>query len=90
MSVLSLRSECSVPGGGFSTFALRLERDVVSSPFFIGGFFVPQQILQLAWLRELWRQDDEVEGTSLTLVPYYALGGGAAALFSREGPSLGI
>jgi hypothetical protein len=48
----------------------------VSSPFFIGGFFAPQQILQLAWLRELWRTDDEVEGTSLTLVPYYALGGG--------------
>ncbi len=28
-------------------------------PFAIAGFFSPQQILQLLWIRELWRKDSE-------------------------------
>ena len=26
-------------------------------PYFIGGFFFPQQLLQLAWLYRLWKLD---------------------------------
>ncbi len=43
-------------------------------PFAIAAFFGPQQLLQLAWLRELWRKDSEVESSTLSLVPFYALG----------------
>jgi hypothetical protein len=49
-------------------------------PYFIGGFFFPQQIIQLIWLYRLWKgkslqstTDSEVqEMTDYT--PYYALG----------------
>ncbi len=50
-------------------------------PFFIGAFFFPQQIIQLAWLYRLWKLDpkkSEVERKELDqmvdYVPYYALG----------------
>jgi hypothetical protein len=43
-------------------------------PFSILGFFGPQQILQLVWLRELWRREGEVERGTLRYVPWYALG----------------
>ena len=43
-------------------------------PFAIGGFFAPQQILQVIWLRELFRSDREVEQGTLRYVPWYALG----------------
>lgn len=46
----------------------------LARPYFIGGFFFPQQLCQLLWLRELWRKDSEVEGTTLNLVPFYSLG----------------
>ena len=49
-------------------------------PYFIAGFFFPQQFFQLAWLYRLWRLDssnprekkelDEI----VRFVPYYALG----------------
>lgn len=26
-------------------------------PYFIGGFFFPQQLIQLAWLWKLWRRE---------------------------------
>jgi hypothetical protein len=50
-------------------------------PFFIGGFFFPQQLLQLAWLYRLYKLDPrksdkdrrEVE-TIVDFVPYYAVG----------------
>ncbi|EHL01442.1 hypothetical protein M7I_2532 [Glarea lozoyensis 74030] len=50
-------------------------------PFFIGGFFFPQQLIQLAWLYRLYKLDPrksdkdrkEVE-TIVDFVPYYAVG----------------
>jgi len=50
-------------------------------PYFIAGFFFPQQLFQLAWLYRLWKLDPkksaeekmEVE-TMLDFVPYYAVG----------------
>ena len=50
-------------------------------PFFIAGFFLPQQLFQLAWLYRLWKLDpkkSEVEKQELDqivdYVPYYAVG----------------
>lgn len=50
-------------------------------PYFIGAFFFPQQLLQLAWLYRLWKlnpKKSEVERTELDqivdCVPYYAVG----------------
>jgi hypothetical protein len=49
-------------------------------PYFIGGFFAPQQIVQLAWLYRLWKLDPKnpKEKSELdqivNFVPYYALG----------------
>ena len=43
-------------------------------PFGILGFFGPQQIFQLIWLRELFRREDQVERGTLRYVPWYALG----------------
>jgi hypothetical protein len=37
----------------------------------IGYFFLPQQILQVWWLRRLWTNP---EGEQVKYVPYYALG----------------
>lgn len=49
-------------------------------PYFIGAFFFPQQIFQLAWLYRLWRLDSRKPQQAKELdeivkfVPYYALG----------------
>ena len=48
-------------------------------PFFIAGFFFPQQLFQLAWLYSLYRakslnEDGGHVGTQVDYVPYYALG----------------
>ena len=49
-------------------------------PFFIAGFFFPQQLFQLAWLYRLWRLDPKkpAERTQLDqmvdFVPFYAVG----------------
>lgn len=49
-------------------------------PFFIAGFFFPQQLLQVAWLYRLWKLDDKKpderrELESITsFAPYYAVG----------------
>lgn len=49
-------------------------------PFFIAGFFFPQQIFQVAWLYRMWRLDEKNEKERRELeiqkdfVPYYALG----------------
>ncbi|KAG9579208.1 hypothetical protein KCU77_g11761, partial [Aureobasidium melanogenum] len=49
-------------------------------PYFIGGFFAPQQIVQMAWLYRLWKLDPSKpkERSELdqivNFVPYYALG----------------
>ena len=49
-------------------------------PFFIAGFFFPQQLFQLAWLWRLHKTDaaalasDKEAGSMLDFVPYYALG----------------
>jgi hypothetical protein len=50
-------------------------------PYFIGGFFFPQQLLQLAWLYRLYKLDakkSEKEkkelDTIVDFVPYYAVG----------------
>ncbi|MCJ1363830.1 hypothetical protein MMC16_002939 [Acarospora aff. strigata] len=50
-------------------------------PYFIGAFFFPQQLLQLAWLYRLWKlnpKKSEVERKELDqivdYVPYYAVG----------------
>ncbi len=31
-------------------------------PYFIGGFFFPQQLFQLAWLYRLWKLDPKKPG----------------------------
>jgi len=50
-------------------------------PYFIGGFFFPQQIVQVAWLYRLWKlnpKKSEAEKKELDqivdFVPYYAIG----------------
>jgi hypothetical protein len=50
-------------------------------PFFIAGFFFPQQLFQLAWLYRLWKLDpskslaEKQELDQLVdFVPYYSLG----------------
>jgi len=50
-------------------------------PYFIAGFFFPQQLFQLAWLYRLWKLDpkkNEVERKEVDqlvdFVPYYAVG----------------
>lgn len=50
-------------------------------PYFIAGFFAPQQLIQLAWLYRLWKLSptasptDRAELDQITdYVPYYALG----------------
>lgn len=50
-------------------------------PYFIGGFFFPQQIIQVAWLYRLWKlnpKKSEAEKKEVSqivdFVPYYAIG----------------
>jgi hypothetical protein len=50
-------------------------------PYFIAGFFFPQQLFQLAWLYRLWKMDptksanDKAETQIMVdFVPYYAVG----------------
>lgn len=46
-------------------------------PYFIAGFFFPQQLFQLAWLYSIYRARDTSEagvGDMVKYVPYYALG----------------
>ncbi len=45
-------------------------------PYFIAGFFFPQQIFQLVWLYRLWRETPEGDGvaTMVDFSPFYALG----------------
>ena len=49
-------------------------------PFFIAGFFFPQQLVQVAWLYRLWKLDPKTaEGQRelplmVDYVPYYAVG----------------
>ncbi|KAI5453147.1 hypothetical protein NCC49_006175 [Naganishia albida] len=43
-------------------------------PYFIGGYFFPQQILQAFWIREFFRPASQVEGIQLDFAPFYALG----------------
>ncbi|KAF2763919.1 hypothetical protein EJ03DRAFT_48766 [Teratosphaeria nubilosa] len=49
-------------------------------PYFIGAFFFPQQLFQIAWLWKLWRLDSQNPHQAHQLdqirryVPYYALG----------------
>lgn len=49
-------------------------------PYFIAGFFFPQQFFQLAWLYRLWKLDSKKPNETKELdeivkfVPYYALG----------------
>lgn len=50
-------------------------------PFAILGFFGPQQIAQLFWLRELWRSESQVEKGTLRYAPWYALGNTCIAVW---------
>jgi hypothetical protein len=43
-------------------------------PYFIGGYFFPQQIVQAFWLREFFRPASQVENIQLDFAPFYALG----------------
>lgn len=49
-------------------------------PFFIAGFFFPQQLFQLGWLYRLWKLDPSNPGQRAELdeivdfVPYYSVG----------------
>jgi len=63
-------------------------------PFFIAGFFFPQQLFQLAWLYRLYKLDPEKNpadkkeaGIMTHFVPYYAIGNLCIAckLRSRDG-----
>lgn len=38
-------------------------------PYFIGGFFFPQQLLQLAWLYRLWKLDPQKPAERAELDP---------------------
>jgi hypothetical protein len=48
-------------------------------PFFIAGFFFPQQLFQVAWLYRLWKLDPSKPGERAELdqivdfVPYYCV-----------------
>ncbi|KAK3113383.1 hypothetical protein LTR53_009373 [Teratosphaeriaceae sp. CCFEE 6253] len=50
------------------------------NPYFIGAFFFPQQLFQLAWMYKLWRLDARSPAQAKDLaamqkyVPYYVLG----------------
>lgn len=55
-------------------------------PYFIAGFFFPQQLFQLAWLYRLWKLDPKKSETErqeldqmVDFVPYYAVGNLAIA-----------
>lgn len=49
-------------------------------PYFIAGFFFPQQLFQLAWLYKLWKLNPSIPAekkqldTIVKFAPYYALG----------------
>ncbi|KAK7420555.1 hypothetical protein QQX98_002754 [Neonectria punicea] len=45
-------------------------------PYFIGGFFLPQQLFQLAWLWRLYKADPSEKDLSgmVDFAPFYALG----------------
>lgn len=49
-------------------------------PFFIAGFFFPQQLFQLAWLWKLWKarpedvRNDKAVQKMVDFAPYYAVG----------------
>lgn len=49
-------------------------------PFFIAGFFFPQQLFQLAWLWKLWKarpedvRNDKTVQKMVDFAPYYAVG----------------
>jgi hypothetical protein len=71
--------------GIFSTPSMKDVHDANLSffspqPYFIGGFFFPQQFIQLAWLYKLWRLDSNKPSeqrelsTIVKYVPYYVLG----------------
>jgi hypothetical protein len=56
-------------------------------PYFIGAFFFPQQIAQLAWLWRLQNARDPASKTTAAMVdyvPYYALGNLCIAGTSRS------
>ena len=44
------------------------------SPVFIGAFFAPQMILQLAWIRKLFNGEVQSDDAQLQYMPIYALG----------------
>lgn len=52
-------------------------------PYFIGGFFFPQQLFQLAWLYRLYKLDPKkpVERTELDQIGRLPL-----RIFSKPGP----
>ena len=59
-------------------------------PYFIAGFFFPQQLFQLAWLYRLWKLDPEKSAedkkeveTMVDFVPYYAVGNLCIACMCR-------
>ncbi|KAI9693243.1 MAG: hypothetical protein M1822_005239 [Bathelium mastoideum] len=72
--------------GIFSTPSMKDVHDANLSfwspqPYFIGGFFFPQQLFQLAWLYRLWKLDprkggrEAEEAKMITdYVPFYVLG----------------
>jgi hypothetical protein len=63
-------------------------------PYFIGGFFFPQQIVQLAWLYRLWKLDPSKPKEKSELdqivnfVPYYVLGNICIGTVSLTSPLL--
>jgi hypothetical protein len=58
-------------------------------PFFIAGFFFPQQLFQLAWLWKLYKSDnatlaaDKHVGTMVDFAPFYAVGNFCIASMSE-------
>lgn len=56
-------------------------------PYFIGAFFFPQQLFQLAWLYRLWKLDAKKPSerreldTIVDFVPYYAIGNFCIAIW---------
>lgn len=51
-------------------------------PYAVGIFFTPQMILELAWLRELWRADSKVEQAPIDYSLWFSGGNFAIGIWS--------
>ena len=50
-------------------------------PAFIGGFNLVQQVIQILWLRELFRPNNQVDKGVISYAPWYAVGNVAIGIW---------